>query len=105
MAKKMVIWPAYLTVRRTRGEGRKISRRTAVKSPRLEEMEKAARVLDLGVDLKLELEVEEGKAYPKTHWDKSGRVVVKKVGGRTKGEIVKEIAKGIKEMRERSKKG
>jgi len=31
--------------------------------------------------------------------------VVKKEGGRTKGEIVKEIAKGIKEMRERSKKG
>ncbi|MBA7532766.1 hypothetical protein ES705_24996 [subsurface metagenome] len=93
--KKMVIWPAYLTVGKTRGGGRIVSRRNAVKSPKVEEIEKVARILNL------EPEVEKEKAYPKTHWDKSGRVLVNKTG--RKGEIVNAIAKGIKEMREKSK--
>ena len=38
--KKMVIWPANLTAGRTGGEGRTVSRRNAVKSPRVEEIEK-----------------------------------------------------------------
>ena len=91
----MVIWPANLTAGRTGGEGRTVSRRTAVKSPRVEEIEKVAKKLNL------EPEVEKGKAYPKTHWDKSGRVLVNKVG--RKGAILTEIAGGIKEMRDKTK--
>jgi len=93
--KQIVIWPAYLTAGKTKREGRIISRRNAVKSPKIEEIEKVARALNL------EPKVEKEKAYPKTHWDKKGRVLVNKIG--RKGEIVKEIAKGIKEMREKSK--
>lgn len=93
--KKMVIWPVNLTAGRTGGEGRIVPRRTAVKSPRVEEIEKVAKKLNL------EPEIEKGKAYPKTHWDKSGRVLVNKVG--RKGAIVTEIAEGIKEMREKTK--
>ncbi|KAF5436851.1 MAG: hypothetical protein KAT65_05845 [Methanophagales archaeon] len=93
--KKMVIWPVNLTAGRTGGEGRIVPRRTAVKSPRVEEIEKVAKKLNL------EPEIEKGKAYPKTHWDKSGRVLVNKVG--RKGAIVTEIAEGIKEMREKIK--
>jgi len=92
---KTVIWPVYLEVGKAKGEGRIISRRNAVKSPKVEEIEKVAKMLNL------EPVVEKEKAYPKTHWDKSGRVLVNKIG--RKGEIVKEIAKGIKEMREKSK--
>ncbi|MFZ2070508.1 MAG: signal recognition particle subunit SRP19/SEC65 family protein [Halobacteriota archaeon] len=95
--KKMVIWSAYLTAGRTKSEGRIVPRRTAVKSPRVEEIEKIA------IKLNLEPEVERGKAYPKTHWDKSGRVRVNKVG--SKGAIVKGIAEGIKELRDKSKSG
>ena len=93
--KQTVIWPVYLEVGKTKGEGRIISRRNAVKSPKVEEIERVAKMLNL------EPVVEKEKAYPKTHWDKSGRVLVNKKG--RKGEIVKEIAKGIKEMREKSK--
>ncbi len=93
--KKIVIWPAYLTAGQTKREGRIISRRNAVKSPKVEEIEKVTKMLNL------EPVLEKEKAYPKTHWDKSGRVLVNKVG--RKGEIVKKIAKGIKEMREKSK--
>jgi signal recognition particle subunit SRP19 len=95
MTKKLVIWPAYLTMGKTKGEGRIVSRRNAVKSPKVEEIEKVARMLNL------EPVVEKEKTYPKTHWDKSGRVLVNKTG--RKGEIVNEIAKGIKEMREKLK--
>jgi signal recognition particle subunit SRP19 len=95
MIEKIVIWPAYLTAGKTKGEGRIVSRKNAVKSPKVEEIEKVARTLNL------EPEVEKEKAYPKTHWEKSGRVLVNKIG--RKVEIVKEIAKGIKEMREKSK--
>jgi signal recognition particle subunit SRP19 len=94
---KKVIWPVYLEAGKTKGEGRIVSRKNAVKSPKVEEIEKVARTLNL------EPEVEKEKAYPKTHWEKSGRVLVNKIG--KKGEIVKEIAKGIKEMREKSKSG
>ncbi|HID19786.1 MAG TPA: signal recognition particle protein Srp19 [Methanophagales archaeon] len=95
MTEKIVIWPAYLAAGRTRQEGRRVSRKNAVKSPKVEEIEKVARIL------KLEPEMEIEKAYPKTHWEKSGRVLVDK-GGR-KGVIMTEITKGIREMREKSK--
>lgn len=90
--KKMIIWPAYLTAGRTEREGRIVTRKNAVKSPRVEEIEEVARKLNL------DPEVEKGKAYPKTHWDKSGRVLVNKAG--RKGVIVTKIAVGIKEMRD-----
>ncbi|MDI6810285.1 MAG: signal recognition particle protein Srp19 [archaeon] len=94
MAEKIVIWPAYLAAGKTRSEGRIVPRRDAVKSPKVEEIEKVARALNL------EPEVEKEKAYPKTHWEKSGRVLVTKSG--RKAEIVTGIARGIKELRERS---
>jgi signal recognition particle subunit SRP19 len=95
MTEKIVIWPAYLAAGRTRQEGRKVSRKNAVKSPKIEEIEKVARILNL------EPEVEIEKAYPKTQWEKGGRVLVDK-GGR-KGVIMTEIANGIRDLREKSK--
>jgi signal recognition particle subunit SRP19 len=95
MVEKIVIWPAYLAAGRTRKEGRKVARKNAVKSPKVEEIENVARLL------KLEPEVELEKAYPKTQWEKSGRVLVSK-GGR-KGAIIADIARGIREMREKTK--
>ncbi|NAT10568.1 signal recognition particle protein Srp19 [ANME-1 cluster archaeon AG-394-G06] len=95
MTEKIVIWPAYLAAGRTRKEGRKVSRKNAVKSPKVEEIEKVARIL------KLEPEVETEKAYPKTQWEKSGRVLVSK--GDRKGVIMANIAIGIRAMREKTK--
>jgi signal recognition particle subunit SRP19 len=94
--KKMVIWPAYLAAGKSKSEGRLVARKHAVKSPKVEEIGTVARTLNLEPD------VEKEKAYPKAHWDKSGRVLVTKRGS-SKGEIVREIAKGIKELREKSK--
>ena len=95
--KKAVIWPAYVTAGKTKSEGRIVARKYAVKSPKVEEIGTVARTLNL------EPEVEKEKAYPRTHWDKSGRVRVNKIG--KKSELVNAIAKGIKELREKPKSG
>lgn len=95
--KRIVIWPAYLTAGKTKSDGRIIARKYAVKTPKVEEIEEVARIHSL------EPVVEEEKAYPKTHWEKSGRVLVNKKFGDRKVEIVNKIARGIKELREKSK--
>ena len=92
--KKMVVWPAYIDATKTRSEGRKISQHDAVKSPSLREIAYAASAL------RLEYEVEEGRAYPRSHWERSGRVLVEKAGKKT--EILREIAAKIKEKRSKS---
>lgn len=95
--KKIVIWPAYLTAGKTKREGRIVARKHAVKSPKVDEIAKVAKTLNL------EPEVEKEKAYPKSHWEKNGRVLVTKKG--SKGALLREIAHGIKELREHAKSG
>jgi signal recognition particle subunit SRP19 len=95
MMEKIVIWPVYLDANKTKREGRIMARKKAVKSPKIVEIEKAALIL------RLEPTVEKEKAYPKTHWEKSGRVLMNKISGATRGETVKAISERIKEMREK----
>jgi len=88
---KLVIWPVYLDATRSRGEGRILSVRDSIKSPVLPEIEKAA------LELKLNPVVEADKAYPKSWWAVSGRVLVDKTG--PKSIIAKQIAQKIKKAR------
>jgi signal recognition particle subunit SRP19 len=67
---KTVIWPVYIDSKKTRGEGRKISKEDAVSSPKLREISKAAE--KLGMTPK----IEKNKAYPRSWWEVSGRVIV-----------------------------
>jgi signal recognition particle subunit SRP19 len=89
--KGIVIWPTYLDKRVSRGRGRRIPRKIAVKSPKPDEIVKALRKLGLEVD------VEPDKAYPKRWWDEKGRIIVKKV--KSKDALLREVALTIKEMR------
>ncbi len=84
---KLIIWPVYLDATRSRAEGRILSTRDSVKSPVLKEIEKAAQ------ELKLNPVVEPDKAYPKSWWTVSGRVLVDKKG--PKSVVVKQIAQKI----------
>src|SRR5450759_4745649 len=69
---KQVIRPGYLYSTKSRGEGRILSLKDSVESPVLREIEKAA------IELNLAPVVESDKAYPKSWWVKSGRVIVDK---------------------------
>ena len=92
--KKIVIWPAYFDSSKSRKEGRKISRKLAVKHPILKEVERSAKNLNLQPII-----VEEEKAYPRSWWETSGRILVGGISPNPKTYIIKEIAKEIKRMR------
>ncbi|AAM03745.1 signal recognition particle, 19 kDa protein [Methanosarcina acetivorans C2A] len=88
---KLVIWPAYIDQTRSRSNGRIISRKNAVKEPHLNEIKDAAKNLGLNP------EVEPEKAYPKSWWEVSGRVLVDDRG--PKSVIAKQISLEIRKKR------
>lgn len=90
---KLVIWPVYIDATRSRAEGRLLSMKDSVKSPTLKEIENAAAELDLNPV------AEPDKAYPKSWWVTSGRVLVDKKG--PKSIITKQIAHQISKTRGR----
>ena len=69
---KAVIWPVYIDSKKTRGEGRRISKENAVSSPKLREISKAA--AKLGMNPK----IEKNKSYPRSWWESSGMVIIDK---------------------------
>ena len=89
---KLVIWPNYIDATKTRAEGRILPKKASVKSPVLREIEKAAK--ELGLNPVLEAD----KAYPKSWWETSGRVLVDRKA--PKSVTVKQIAGKIIEKRE-----
>jgi signal recognition particle subunit SRP19 len=88
---EVVVWPAYIDSEKSRGDGRKIPAKSAVASPKLTEIQKAAKKLGL------KPKTEKDKAYPKTWWKKSGLVRVEKKKAKTL--ILKEISAEIKKNR------
>nr|WP_245526237.1 signal recognition particle protein Srp19 [Methanohalophilus mahii] len=89
---RLVIWPASIDRSKSRNEGRIVSRKSSVKEPNLEEMEKAAASLGLNP------EVQKDKAYPRSWWEKSGRIMVDKNESRTT--TARLISKTIKKDRQ-----
>ncbi len=88
---KAIIWPAYFDLTRTRGKGRRVPKSLAVQSPRVSEVEEAARRLGFKPELRLDV------AYPKSPWSKSGMVLVEK--RHPKEEIINRIAKLLPKVR------
>ncbi len=88
---KLVIWPDYIDAAKTRAEGRILSKRDSIKSPLLREIEKAAK--ELGMNPVIEAD----KAYPKSWWETSGRVLVDRKA--PKSVTLKQIAGKILEKR------
>ena len=85
---EVVIWPAYIDAGKSKAQGRKISKKSAVASPAIKEIEAAAKKLGY------QPRTEHDKSYPKTWWEKSGLIRVEKK--KPKSAILKEIAKEIK---------
>ncbi len=89
---RIVIWPIYFDSTASRNDGRRVARRNAVKSPALDEIAAAAKMLDL------DPVIEQTKAYPASWWEKRGRVLITKIDT-PKSSILREIASRIREMR------
>lgn len=88
---KIVIWPAYIDKNRSRSNGRIISKKSSVIEPNISEIEKAA------IKLGFNPEVEKDKSYPKSWWEKSGRVLIDNTASKT--QLARKIAATIKDIR------
>jgi signal recognition particle subunit SRP19 len=85
---KLRIWPVYFDSSYSRGEGRRVPRTKAVKDPKAEDVEEAARRLGLNPIL------EPAAKYSKQPWRPIGVVLVDKKGSKTR--IIKEIAEELR---------
>ena len=88
---KLVIWPAYLNRDKTREEGRIISKKSAISQPTFDEIVKAAEKLGFSPV------PEADKSYPRSWWEKSGRVMIANTQAKTLS--VRQIAAEIKKIR------
>ncbi len=88
---KAIIWPTYFDQTKTRKEGRRVPKNLAVHSPKILEIQEAARKIGL------EFEVVADKGYPKTPWTKTGMLLVEKRG--SKEQIINRIAKQLLKTR------
>jgi len=90
---RVIIWPSYLDASLPRSRGRRLSLQSAIRSPRIDEIVKAAR--QLGLD-----PIVEDRDYPRRWWADKRRVIVLKRG--SKLETLKAIAEEIRGLRSRS---
>ncbi|MCD1296160.1 signal recognition particle [Methanocella sp. CWC-04] len=89
--KKIIIWPIYLDLSRTRNEGRLTPKEFSVKSPKASEIVKAAD------NLGLHPEIYQNKVHPSIWWEKTGYVAIDNIG--PKSDLLRRIGKEIIRMR------
>jgi len=89
-----IVWPAYLDSSKTRGQGRRVPEDVAVDSPDAREVARAAK--QVGYEIQYEPE----KEYPRSWWEKKGRVTVETE--EEKGEVLRAIAVYIDIIRDES---
>lgn len=87
----LVLYPAYFDAERSREEGRRVARKTAVHAPTAEEIAEAASAL--GLKSKLEAD----RAHPSAPWKRGGRVLVS--GNYFKTGVVRKVGERIRESR------
>ena len=88
---QIVVWPVYLDLGRSRGEGRLVPAANAVKAPKASEIVRAAEKLGLHP------EHVSSRAHPATWADKSGHVLIDNAG--PKSELLRKIGAEIIKMR------
>ena len=92
---RVVIWPVYIDASHSRSRGRLIPKKLSIRSPKLEEIERAAKAMGLSV------EAEPDAAHPSSHWERCGRLWVSDT--KPKSELCRDLAVRIKEARESKK--
>lgn len=85
----LIFWPQYFDAKRSRNNGRRLSRKFAVEKVNLEEIANAAR--NLGYNA----EIERNYRYSRTWWDDPGRVIID-AKGKKKTKVLLEVAKEIR---------
>lgn len=87
---RVLIYPCYLDYNKSESQGRKIPKRFAVPSPKIEEIFRATQRLDLDPII-------EEKPHPSWWWEEPSRISVKKVASKRRMLVM--IAQKIMEER------
>lgn len=88
---KFYLWPAYFDTALSWRQGRRVSKKLALRAVKAEEIVKAAG--DLGLNPILE----PGASFSKQNWIKTGLVMVDKMAPKT--EILKDLAERMRQNR------
>ena len=89
-----VIWPAYFDATLSRREGRRVPESLSVEDPTVDEV--ATAVQQVGYDAVVERDV----AYPRQHWEDSGRGLVKGADDAGKSDLLQAVAAYVTALRE-----
>ncbi|MHA1724700.1 MAG: signal recognition particle subunit SRP19/SEC65 family protein [Promethearchaeota archaeon] len=85
----LIFWPQYFEKRRSRKEGRRLSRNLALEKVSVADIAKVAKQLGYKV------EVDNVSRYPRTWWDGPGRILIDPKG-KKKSKVIKELAKELR---------
>jgi len=88
---KIILWPTYFDSTKTRKQGRKTPKNTAVPAPRQDELQKVAQRIGL------QTEIVADAHHPKSPWQKTGLVIVNK--NTSKAKIICRVSKELTKMR------
>jgi signal recognition particle subunit SRP19 len=84
-------WPVYFDAKKSRADGRRVPKRLAVPSPKLEDLQLAAKRLGL------QPEIIYDASHPRTPWRRTGLLIVPKK--ESKGKTMKIIAEELSNLR------
>jgi len=88
---KVILWPVYFDLTKTRAEGRRVPKSLSTPSPKLEEVRKAVEKTGLRP------EVVSDAGHPGAPWKKDGLIAVPKRGSKTK--TIQRVAKELLSIR------
>lgn len=88
---KILLWSIYFDLNKSRRAGRRVPKKLAVSSPKLEELERAAKRLGL------ETETVSDAAYPTSPWLKTGLILLPR--NESKNTTLKKIGEQLSILR------
>ena len=88
---KIVLWPVYFDSNKTRMEGRRVPKKLAIQSPKLEEIQRAVKRMGL------QHEITHEAIHPSSPWKKTGLLTVPKKDSKVK--TLRKIAKELRNVR------
>ena len=88
---KIFLWTIYFDSNKTRNEGRRIAKKLAIPSPKLEELQRVAKKLGLNPEVVFDA------AHPSNPWKKTGLLSLPKT--KSKSIVLKKLAKELSILR------
>ena len=87
----LIFWPQYFDAKKSRSEGRRLSRKFAIEKVTIVLIAKAAE------NLGYTAEIEKNYQYTRSWWEEPGRVLIN-AKGKKKSKVILEVAKEIKKL-------